>query len=255
MQQVNSLDKYEKLYLLEILKEKNIEHTKNANGYFFNMNKIPQSERASIMESLNYILQNKNVAMQREMKRKSELDKYRNMVIDTLQTSKHKVNEDYLDKITIEPVGNICLEVRVPVRTYKDPDTLIAKYNEERLAFIKQHKLYHMLYVKASKKAVNKPDVYGGIDDEEYEDVDDTFIDSTEIDLDVDDIENVFDDVPDSETESIPESEESDTEETFLVHQDYSRLMTFYRELLEERGYEFSKRNHDTLCIQEYLDE
>lgn len=165
---INKLSPKEKIHILNILKTKNIQFTKNTNGYFFNFLNIDKTIIEKICNCLDLI--EKNTDLLREMnRRRNELLKYYRLLIeDKLQNNIKKKKLEYVNNILLKQYTNInCVIKRKQIIKRKttylnseiDSDTLMKNYIKSRYKYEKDsvyHRILTCIKLIKSNKTTNK---------------------------------------------------------------------------------------------------
>ncbi len=276
---IDKLDNFEKVFIVNLLKDENVSFTKNNNGYFFNMTNTSADINNKIMDSLDYIIKNKNYTKSLDTDREKYMNQYKNTIEDTLRITAEKNKLNYIEMITLKNDCNIILE-KYTDKLYTDPDILISKYNKSRNT-LKMHPLFSKIKnfrIKNTQRTNSNSDVIYGdlIDDDNFEDIDnDDFEDNEDNDFS---IEEIYQDFSDHKNELSDEEEDNDNdndneddddlsdcsiqdEEDYSIEDiedinpsDLKTRMDFYRNILLKVGYTFPQNSgHDILKIQEYI--
>lgn len=165
---INKLTSKEKMHILNILKTRNIQFTKNTNGYFFNFLNIDKTIIGKICNCLDLI--EKNTDLLREMnRRRNELLKYYRLLIeDKLQNNVKKKKLEYVNNILLKQYTNInCVINRKQIIKRKttylnsdiDSDILMKNYIKSRYKYEKDsiyHRIITCIKLIKSNKTTNK---------------------------------------------------------------------------------------------------
>lgn len=261
MEYINKLDNSEKLYILKILKE-GAEYTKNSNGYFFDTNSLSVDIKEKVTQCLYYITKNKDEMMKMEKNRNENIRVCESSVIESLKISSHRLEEEYNEKISVIHPGSLRLSISRCENTppSKDPDTMISKYNEQKLMKIKNCRLYSLLYAKNKAQVMNMPiENNENTDSCTFEKLDSDVYYPSDTSVVDDDVSDYSDNHSNSHSHSCFEGSDKDDYNEQSINNDnvleQITKMNFYRNILINRGYQFEKKSHDMLVVQEYVSE
>lgn len=245
MEHIDKLESFEKLYILNILKEDKIPYTKNNNGYFFNMTNISSILVEKISKCLTYIVKNKKELQRLESDRKYTINSYKNCIQESLKLKTVKENIDYVNSISQKSICNVFLNIQRKIEKTPDADFLFVNYNKQVTDSLKNHPLYFKMYSRTSKKKYNETEVVVHEEDnyDLYEEDDDNI---SNLDCDLEEYASY-------EHENTDNEDKTETWESNSIKYNLKSKMDFYRNLLMEKGYVFRKGNHDILVKQEYM--
>jgi hypothetical protein len=124
LETVSTFTDNEKLYLLNILKEKDIGYSKNTNGYFFNLKHLDDPTINSIKEYINTIVSNRDIIQKQNQEREEREQFYKDLVKDTFD------NNGKCDKV---PGGSFCKgDLKLKLNTYQIGVSIIKKKKYEK---------------------------------------------------------------------------------------------------------------------------
>lgn len=256
---VSRLSKKEQYHVLLILQKHNIEHTKNANGFFFNMIHLTPEIYQEIRTCLKLILLNRNLIQDQELRREKMYKSFKDIVESRLLTTEAKLRSEYYDNLKIKAVANIKCEI---CRVYKfkrnlnaDPDDLIKEYQKSKR--IPKSSIFAKLESKMRQiksKSVHKQYKQTSAPSEKDDIHSDVFVDEIISDgIEADEYENVdnLDEI--SEVSEISESIESEVSDTSSHHEDFQKNYEFYKDILHKRGFVFSEATNELITLQDYI--
>ena len=284
------LNPKEKVHILNILHTKNIDFTKNANGYFFNFLNIDHDIIQKIYNCLKLIEENTDKIKEMEKRRNELLQYYKLLIEERLQNNLQKKRDIYIQKLIIRPYTEITLTKKRKNLINKkhinpniDVDILIKEHLKSKLKYSK-NSVYHRLvtFIKLSKSNKTKKN-----DDDDDEDIksnhdsddvvrrQDTVDDISEINLsgnlddyisDIDDNDNsddydigsdkgsgIVDDLDEGEEidEVIDDIDDIDED---VNNNDYKKMeFLYYKKLLNKQGFVFDENKECLLVYQEYV--
>lgn len=106
IERINNLTIKEKLHILSILKNHNVDFTKNINGYFFNLANIDKNILGKICRCLDLIEKNRDLISEMDKRRTNLLNYYKNLINDTLKQNVQKRIDEYNDFIKLQNQNN-----------------------------------------------------------------------------------------------------------------------------------------------------
>jgi hypothetical protein len=286
---ITKLNPKEKVHILNILHTKNIDFTKNENGYFFNFLNIDDDIIQKIYNCLKLIEENTDRIKEMEKRRNELLQYYKLLIEERLQNNLQKKRDNYIQKLIIRPYTEIILTKKrkniinkKQINPNIDTDILIKEHLKSKLKYSK-NSVYHRLvtFIKLSKSNKTKKNDDDDDTDNFSDDVVrrqgvDTVDDISEINLsgNLDDYisENAFDDnenlddydigsdkvscIADEldEREEIDEVIELDEMDDIDDFNDYKKMeFLYYKKLLNKQGFVFDENKECLLVYQEYV--
>lgn len=260
---IEKLTTREKLHILNILKEKDEDYTKNANGYFFNMLNIGGDAIQKLEKCLNLIETNRDLIKEMDKRREDLLMYYKSVIEEKLRMSLMERKQRYMDMIYVRPFETSMhlkiSKVNKQEENVDDPDILIKQYyNDKKLPKESAYaRLFARLKAKRSKRVFDKS---RDIDDDSdfhghdgvESDIGDVPEHHSEIPDDVDDISisdccsvtDYADSDDDSQTTSTDDTSKLDVRSESGGEATTQRVdLKFYKALLNERGYKFNEAN------------
>lgn len=282
---IGKLNQKEKLHILNILHTKNIEFTKNTNGYFFNFLNIDDDIIRKIYNCLILIEENTDKIKEMEKRRNELLQYYKLLIEERLQDNLQKKKDNYMKKLILKPYTEITLiKKRKNIINRKhinhniDSDILIKEHLKSKLKYQKNsvyHRLVTSIKLSKSTKSKNKND---DDNDTSNDTVNiDTIDDISEIDhnlddynlsdnddndtVNIDDISSIISDNYDNENfdeeegiDEVIEVEEIDDIDEDINNSDYKkREFLYYKKLLNKQGFVFDENKECILVTQEYI--
>lgn len=287
---ISKLNSKEKVHILNILHTKNIDFTKNANGYFFNFLNIDDDIIQKIYNCLKLIEENTDKIKEMEKRRNELLQYYKLLIEERLQNNLQKKRDSYIQKLIIRPYTEITLTKKrkniinkKQINPNIDTDILIKEHLKSKLKYSK-NSVYHRLvtFIKLSKSNKTKKN-----DDDDDEDIksnhdsddvvrrQDTVDDISELNLSgnlddyISDIDDNFDDydigsdkvsviVDDldegEEIDEVIELDEMDDVDEDVNNDDYKKMeFLYYKKLLNKQGFVFDENKECLLVYQEYI--
>lgn len=161
---ISKLNSKEKVHILNILHTKNIDFTKNANGYFFNLLNIEDEIIQKIYNCLKLIEENTDRIKEMEKRRNELLQYYKLLIEEKLQNNLQKKRDSYIQKLIIHPYTEITLTKKrknilnkKQINSNIDTDILIKEHLKSKLKYSK-NSVYHRLvtFIKLSKSNKTK---------------------------------------------------------------------------------------------------
>jgi len=279
------LNTKEKFHILNILKLHNIDYTKNSNGYFFNFLSIEDAVLHKMEDCLELMESNRDLIKEIDKKRNSLLMSYKQLVEEKLETSIKKRRDTYTNTLKITNYNtNITLFIK---RIYKfkkptkygeedtDPEVLFKESQKQRFKFDKDSVYFRLMSrIKSfgsrqenrSRRTIEKEDTFENFDEtmSQISDVVDDVVDDVADDIDVsfsdgEDDDNIFtgeDDLdPDADAETNYNTK-TDIEDFINIEStesDMSTSMSYYRNILNQRGYIFDDNKRCLLVHEDLL--
>jgi len=287
---IGKLNQKEKLHILNILHTKNIEFTKNTNGYFFNFLNIDGDIIRKIYNCLILIEENTDKIKEMEKRRNELLQYYKLLIEERLQDNLLKKKDNYMKKLILKPYTEITLiKKRKNIINRKhinhniDSDILIKEHLKSKLKYQKNsvyHRLVTSIKLSKSTKSKNKNDddndtsndtvnidtvddiseIDHNLDDYNLSDNDDNDNDNDD-DNNIDDISTIISDNDDNENfdeeegiDEVIEVDEIDDIDEDINNSDYKkREFLYYKKLLNKQGFVFDENKECILATQEYI--
>lgn len=203
---ISKFDSKQKMHILNILNDNNIEFTKNTNGYFFNFINIDINVIKKINSCLELIEANTNLLKEMDKRRNDLLNYYKKLIEERLNSSFKKKSNEYIDKLKLYKYSNINLHIKkVLVKrkcnykdNYIDPDILIKDYLKNRFKYNKNSvysRIITQIRIMKYNRSFEKKETLDNITeyDNDNVEVDDIDIDDVDIDVNVDDDVNIDD--------------------------------------------------------------
>lgn len=103
---IKNLSSNEKVHILSILTKHDIEHTKNANGYFFNLENISIEIIDKLTKCVELIEKNRELIKTLDKKRDAQLEYYKSLIESKLSKSIQNKNTVYNDKFLVDQDNN-----------------------------------------------------------------------------------------------------------------------------------------------------
>jgi hypothetical protein len=268
---IERLTPREKQHILNILKEKDQDYTKNTNGYFFNILNIGSDAVHKLEKCLNLIETNRELITEMDKKREELLIYYKTVIEEKLKMSLKERRERYMQRLYLtEPSMKVIITRKLQIRCCKqnnddDPDELIKQYLIDNKLSKKSaySRIFEKIRAKRNKRVFDKDG-----DQEETMYTDENEI-SSECVLEYDSDGNVSESVDsedgesydgsESDARSIGESLCDDTDSTHVVktqgdtRSNSMRSLNFYKALLNEKGYKFNEASVP-LQYQSYIE-
>jgi hypothetical protein len=270
IERIGKLTKKEKVHILNILKPHDSGYTQNANGYFFNLGNVSEDVVKKLLRCLQLIEKNRNILQEMDTRRDSLVKYYKGLIEDKLKTSREKYKNDYVEKILLRP-SKSSLTMKISRKK------LIRRRNEVSEAdideLIKEHlrgrkyekdTVYHRLNarirtIKSGRQLITKRK------DEDTEDGKEVQTEVEEHSENIAENENEGseelmsnDDEIISNNDSISSNEDGDkdvTEEIEETEEDcFTDKFSFYKRLLNTKGFKFDDNKHCFLVTEEYIE-
>ena len=268
---ISRLNQKEKEHVLKLFIGKNIQYTKNVNGYFFNLctSNITPDVLKSINDGINLMEKNRNLLNDIDKKRDLMLRQCKELIENKLNDTIKSKQYDYFNKIRLIP-NNMNIDYIISKITKKyysklsdynidnfDKKTII--YNKNTVYFrlntvmklnVRQNKMTNVDYNNydyGENDFGNCTSEIGDADiDVDVGEIDDNIdvVDTVGGDIDCDGSgENLFD-VTDDDVNSDIDEMEVDTD---------SKEKLYYKQLLNSYGYTFNEDKTCSLVYQDYL--
>lgn len=148
---IKRLTTKEKHHILSIFKKYNVEYTKNANGYFFNLDKIDSDILDKVYKCVNLIEEKRELITTLDKKRDSYLEYYKNLIENKLKETITKKRDDYIKQLILIP-SDMCIKKKSVKRVTRfsnlDPDILMKEHSRPK----KYHK--NSVYFRLNQRIV-----------------------------------------------------------------------------------------------------
>lgn len=266
---ISRLNQKEKEHVLKLFIGKNIQYTKNVNGYFFNLctSNITPDVLKSINDGINLMEKNRNLLNDIDKKRDLMLRQCKELIENKLNDTIKSKQYDYFNKIRLIP-NNMNIDYTISKITKKsysklsdynidnfDKKTII--YNKNTVYFrlntvmklnVRQNKMTNVDYNNYDYGENDFGNCTSEIGDADIDvgEIDDNIdvVDTVGGDIDCDGSgENLFD-VTDDDVNSDIDEMEVDTD---------SKEKLYYKQLLNSYGYTFNEDKTCSLVYQDYL--
>jgi hypothetical protein len=254
VQQIHTLDDLEKSYMIHNLRTFIPQHTRNTNGFFFNLTFHDKHVVEKIRSCLKVIMDNRKIIDESTKERDSIISEYKSHVL-----TKVKINQPlFVDTKIKSDYSNIQITIKEPeVFNYQDPLLLFQNYNKK---LNEKNKQIMKILNKKKNNAHYSTDSSKSYCDDKYN-TNQSFDDNNDyydtID-DMDDIGIIDSDFNNEYSDNISECSDSTiqsyhTENNSLTTSEIYRRLGVYRELLIEKGYVFDELAYEILQFQPYL--
>lgn len=270
IERIGKLTKKEKVHILNILKPHDSEYTQNANGYFFNLGNISEDIIKKLVRCLELIEKNRNILQEMDIRRDSLVKYYKGLIEDKLKTSRARYRNDYIEKILLRPnKSSVTMKIsrKIMIRRRQeiseaDIDELIKEH--ARGQKYEKNTVYYRLSsriktIKSGRQHLTKrkeDDTEDGKEIQtEIEDHSENIVEnenegseelmSNDEDEVISNNDSIHEDVNEDEerTEEIEETEEDCVTDKF----------SFYKRLLNTKGFKFDDNKHCFLVTEEYI--
>lgn len=279
---IEKLNQKEKAHILDIFNTHEVEFSKNANGFFYNLSRVDQHVLVKIYDCLKLIEKNRDIIAEMDRRRDELLIYYKQLIEDKLQATIRKKREAYLQILQLQPLNtnitqNVTRIVKRKVTTYDDVDVLMRDYIKSRHAYSK-NSVYARLHVKmraSRNKYLGGKDmtdfienqIDGECDEFAYDDADDLVDENiTEVEtesFDVPHLEKHDDESCDTDCSAGSDGDDGDDgdveEETHILAgceevEKAEADMLFYKKILSQKGLYFNDITSLKLEFQEYIE-
>jgi len=169
---INSINKFtlkEKFHILKILKNNNIDYSRNSYGYFFNLNNLEDDIFYKLSKCIELIECNRDIIKQMDKKRDDLINYYTHLIETNLNKTKREKLENYINSLILNDIQTE-IQIRIKKKHVKkenevDPDILMKEYIK-RLNKYPKNSVYHRILtrIKTSKTK------YIEIEKDDYED-------------------------------------------------------------------------------------
>jgi hypothetical protein len=268
---IGKLNKKEKLHILNILKPHDKEYTQNTNGYFFNLANVSDEVIRKVLRCLQLIEKNRHLLQEMDARRESLLKYYKSLIEDKLKMSITDMRNNYINKISLKPCqSNFSLKIERKMKINRRIEISDASIDELMKEHMKGQKyvkdsVYHRLNsriktIRSGRKNISrKEDVEENINSNttqvQLQSENDGGSENVEEDNFTEDFKDdnyeEIDEVSEhsSETESIQEEEQKTETETEC----FTDKLTFYKRLLNMKGFRFDDNKHCFLVTEPYI--
>jgi hypothetical protein len=275
VEKIKDLNNNEKNIVLNFCKNKNIIHSKNSNGYFFNI-KSNDPLLIDLENLINKIYQNRNIVTEYLNKRKEEQENLKNQIDEDLKKKKLEEYNNQINKLTIE-LENINLHVKNKLsKNYNYTENDWNQYMNKIDANLKKKISYskNSVYDKLNKIIKNKvkrdtneieniEENYSDKDIEELVEMDLEENNITEVlseaeddfELDKTEIDAEYNETEEQEliTENQEDVEDTDEESNQEIKEYQNELLKKIKEKLITKGYAFNLNLDCKLILEEYI--
>ena len=268
IQRIATLSNKEKLHILNILKTHNIDFTKNANGFFFNLASLENTVYEKLEKCLLLIEANRDLIHEMDRRRDEMLDYYKTLIEDKIKTSLNKRHDEYINTLLLLPESNIKKHV-TPVRRIKlrnentllDPDDIIKECMKNKLKFTTNSVFKRINSQMRWKKSFSIPkkereDVteYGFSDDFNYENDENEFIEDL-VEPDPEDFGEIeTDNISEDSDNSALQFDDNDNDNDNDNEEIKPKLdISYFRKLLNKQGFLFDDNKHCNLVYEPYI--
>lgn len=282
---ISKLHDKEKIHVLNILKSNNIQFTKNANGYFFNLLELNSDIILKICECLDLIEKNVDLIKDMDKKRYDLLLYYKKLIEEKLKQSINKKKDDYIQCLILKKESNISMNFNRTCKFKKikkfahynmendtgvHPDVIVREYIKLKFKYPKNSVYSRILSNLKNKKpqesvanevenSENDFDNIIEVDEnisEVGESLDDVEIDvdaDAEVEVDVDVDVDIDVDVLDVDIDLIEEKQSIDEDDTVDQDDNQDMKILYYKKLLNKQGFVFDDNKDCLLVYQEYI--
>ncbi len=277
IERIKDLNNNEKNIVLNFCKNKNILHSKNNNGYFFNI-KSNDPLLIELENLINNIYKNRNIVSEYLNKRKTEQENLKNKIEEDFKKKELDEYNNLIERLTIE-LDNINIHIKDKLSEHHNfTETEWNQYMNKIDLNFKKKFLYtkNSVYDKLNKviknkikKESNDVDNYDeNYSDKEIEEVVEVDLEEniTEIlseeededfDLDKTDIDGEYNETEEKEQEAITENQEdleyTDEESNQEIKDYQNELIKKIKEKLITKGHVFNLNLDCKLILEEYI--
>jgi hypothetical protein len=264
---ISRLNQKEKEHVLKLFIGKNIQYTKNVNGYFFNLctSNVTPDTLKSINDGINLMEKNRNLLNDIDKKRDLMLRQCKELIENKLNDTIKSKQHDYFNKIKLIPSNmNINYTISKITKEYysKLGDYNIDNFDKKTITYNKNTVYFRLNTVMKLNVRQNKMTNvdYNNYDYGEIEVGNcNSEIGDADMEADVDDIVDIVDvvggdidceidcDGPDVTDEDV----NSDIDEMEVETDSKEKL--YYKQLLNSYGYTFNEDKTCLLVYQDYL--
>lgn len=276
---INRFTLKEKYHILRILKNHNIDFSKNSYGYFFNLNNINDEIFNKLWKCVDLIECNRDIIKHMDKKREELINYYTSLIENNLIKTRKEKLDLYIQSLNVFDIDSP-IKYKIQKRNIKkecdvDPDILIKEYLKKNK--YPKNSVYHRILnkIKNSKslKFLEKDNEESNeVDDlssdyefdgenENYEN-EDNGIDVVPAELEDNENTNDLNNEVNEKTNDIDiyenESDYSDDEESENIELQeeeilYQHNLNFYKKLLNKQGFVFNENLKCILQFQPYI--
>lgn len=281
---INKLHIKEKLHILNILRMTQIDYTKNANGYFFNLLEIDGGILEKICNCLDLIEKNSGILKEMDRRRNELLNYYKNLIEERLQNNIQKKRDEYINRLQIKDSS---LNMVIKMKTIKrrrffehitDPDLLIKEYTKYKNRYAKGS-VYHRIitsikFIKSNRCRETKSsenDEVTVLDENDSVKDNESVVDITEDSFHMSDNEgdgeekdefeekeHDNDSISENENENEIEIDENEIdneieEDKITTEDNTENEFLRFKNLLYKQGFEFNDNKNCLLTYQAYI--
>jgi hypothetical protein len=263
IKRILNLNQNEKEYILKLFISKNIQYTKNINGYFFNLSLVDNDFLNSINNSIELIEKNRNVLNDIDKNRDLMLKQCKELIENKLNYSIKLKQNDYIKKIKKKEIqSNIHLNFykiksdiyNLRTRYTNEIESEKIVYNKLSVYFriyeyMKQHTRENRKTLRVQEMSNYNDTLDESNNNKKSEIKDDiTDIDTDDIIDDIidDDNNEAYSDIDESDNENEKSNDESDSDCN-------SDEKLYFKQLLNTHGFNFNNDNLCKLVQNEYI--
>lgn len=284
---INRFTLKEKYHILRILKNHNIDFSKNSYGYFFNLNNINDDIFNKLWKCVDLIECNRDIIKHMDKKREDLINYYTSLIENNLIKTRKEKFDSYIKSLILLDINNE-IQFKVQKKNIKkqndvDPDILIKEYYKKN-KYPKNSVYYRIMNVMKSSKSnrfIEKEydeiqengdtssDYEFDGDNDNFE-INDNEMNNDDIDDDVNKMNNEIlnvendDEIPENEIyendnefldEEKNEATKINDEETENLEEEttYQHDLNFYKKLLNKQGFVFNENLKCILQFQPYI--
>jgi hypothetical protein len=280
---ISHLSVKEKSHVLNILRTNQSQFTKNANGYFFNLNEVSDVTLKQLEDCLILIEENREKIKALNHHRDKMIEQHKSMIEDKITKRYQDKRKEFISTITLQGLStSITLDVskkltkRLP-NSYgtNDPDEMIKIHQKRLNTFVKDSVHWRIFKtIKARTRKVNhnekadldfvtENDLDIDMENENELDIDANVSDNFE-DLDVPELGEELDEASDIESENSIDNEPVSTEhdETYTfdelhkikIEEDlFIKKINYYKQILKLKGFLFEENEKCFLTKESYI--
>lgn len=151
LDKINLLNINEQQHILHILKSYDLKYTRNKNGCLFVINDSDVQIINKINNCVDLINSNREFIKEMDERRSQLITNYKQLISNKIKNNMIDDNNNFIDNITIKPIGNLSLIINTKTILNKtrdkreDVDKLITSFNNKSLQHLKSHKMYYIL--------------------------------------------------------------------------------------------------------------
>jgi hypothetical protein len=231
---INRFTSKEKLHILRILKNHNIDYSKNSYGYFFNLNNLNDEIFNKLWKCVDLIECNRDIIKQMDKKRDDMISHYTHLIETNLNKTKQEKLDLYINSLILSKIDTdiICNVKRKSINSNNnnnlDPDLLIKEYIKKLYKYPKNSVYNRILTIIKNSKS-NKYIEKKEEDDDNLEKLSD-YENENEPDLVIDNDVDIDNDIQDNDVEIEPENYENNDfeneDEEFIVVNEEEEILS-----------------------------